>query len=422
MAYNASGNRRPQITVTHDQLQNSESHPSQGALVVGGGHGALAIARSLGRRNIPVWVVVDELRLVLSSRYVRGHLRWPGPMAARERADFLVEMARRHGLEGWVLIPGSGAATELIALHREILAPVFKFSTSSVGVLREALDKRLSYALAERCDVDHPPTFYPRDGYDLMRLEVAFPAILKPSVQSGWNALIRAKAWKLRNRDEMLRRYGEARAMIDAESIMIQDFIPGGNEHQYSYAALCRDGEPLANLTARRLRQYPVEFGRTSSLVETIELPEVESEARRLLSELAFTGLVEVEFKRDLRDGKLKLLDINPRVWRWISLGARAGVDFPYLVYRMARGESIDAVRGVPGVRWMRTATDVPAAARELLRGATSIPAYLNSIKPPIEFSVLAADDLLPAILEWPHLLAASLRRWPFFKGRGISP
>ena len=382
---------------------------------MGGGHGALAIARSLGRRGIPVWVVIDELRLAASSRYVTGCLRWLGGLSSQQQAEYLVEAAGRHRLEGWTLIAGNAASAELMARHREVLAPVFKFCTSSWNVVREALDKRLSYALADRCGVAHPLTFYPQDGNDLMRLEVAFPAILKPSVQAGWNALISAKAWKLRSRDEMIRRYGEARVMMEPRSIMIQDFVPGTNDNQYSYAALCRDGVPLASLTARRLRQYPIEFGRTSSLVETIDMPEVESLARRLLSARGFTGIVEVEFKRDPRDGKLKLLDINPRAWRWISLGARAGVDFPYLLYRMARGEAqatVDPIRGVPGVRWVRMSTDVLAAARELWRGSTTFRGYLDSLRPPLEFSVLAADDLLPAILEVPHLIAADARRW----------
>ena len=291
------------------------------------------------------------------------------------------------------------------------MAPVFKFCTSSREVVRDALDKRRSYALAARAGVDPPRTFYPQDVDDLMRLEVDFPAILKPAIKIGWNAFIRAKAWKVRNRDEFLRRYREALLLIEPQSIMVQDLIPGGNENQFSYAALCRDGTPLASLVARRLRQYPVDFGRASSLVETIDLPEVESVARRLLSAMGLTGLVEVEFKRDPRDGNLKLLDINPRPWRWISLGQRAGVDFPYLLYRLSRGEAIDSVNGVAGVRWVRMATDLIAAAREMRRDATTLRGYLNSLRPPLEFSILASDDLLPAILEMPYLIASDFRR-----------
>ena len=305
----------------------------------------------------------------------------------------------------------SDATAEFFARHQAALAPTFKVSTSSSEVVRDALDKRRSYALADRAGIHHPLTFYPRDANDLTELDIDFPVILKPTVKIGWNAFIRAKAWRVRNRDELIRRYREALLMMEPQSIMVQDLIPGGNENQYSYAALCRDGAPLASLAARRLRQYPVDFGRGSSLVETIDAPEVESVARRLLSAMGYTGIVEVEFKRDPRDGKLKLLDINPRIWRWASLGQRAGVDFPYLLYLLARDEAIDPVTAAVGVRWVRMATDVIAAAHEMWVGATTFRGYLTSLRPPLEFSILAADDVLPALLKVPHIIAADFRR-----------
>ena len=396
---------------TH-HLRTSESSPRDGALVIGGGHGALAIARSLGRRGIPVWIAAAEMRLAASSRYVRNSVAWPVSLASQQPAEWIVDWARRSRLEGWTLIAGNGASAELIARHAEMLAPVFRFSTSSLEAVRDALDKRRSHALADRVGVAHPRTCYPQDAEDLKRLAIDYPAILKPSVKDGWNALIRAKAWKVRHRDELLLRYREAVSMVAPESIMVQEFIPGENANQYSYAALCRDGIPLASLVARRLRQYPVEFGRSSSLVETIDLPEVESAAGLLLRAMSFTGIVEVEFKRDPRDGALKLLDINPRPWRWMSLGYRAGVDFPYLLYRLARGEAVEPVRGVAGVRWVRMATDLLAGAQEIWHGATTPRGYLNSVRRPLEFSILACDDLLPSVLEIPHLIAADFRRF----------
>jgi len=393
-------------------LLRSETTAREGALVLGGGHGALAIARSLGRRGIPVWIVAGELRVAASSRYVKGCLPWPAALASQPQAEYLVAMAHRHRLERWALMAGSDTSAELMARHQDLLAPAFQLATSPLEVVRDAIDKRRAYALADRVGVEHPHTYYPQDADDLMRLDIEFPAILKPAVKERWNAFIRAKAWKVRNRDELMRRYREALPMIEAASIMVQELIPGGNDNQFSFAALCRDGVPLASLVARRLRQYPVEFGRCSSLVETLDLPEVETAACRLLAAMRFTGIVEVEFKRDPRDGNLKLLDINPRVWRWISLGHRAGVDFSYLMYWLSRGESVDPVRGVAGVRWVRMATDVLAAASGLWQGSMTLRGYLDSLHPPREFSILAADDPLPALMEIPHLIAADFRRF----------
>src|SRR5262249_60589595 len=112
---------------------------------------------------------------------------------------------------------------------------------------------------------------------------------------------------------------------------------------------------PVATLVARRARQYPVEFGYTSTFVETVDCAAVEAAGHRYLASLDYTGLAEVEFKFDPRDQRYKILDVNARIWTWCALGDRVGTDFPHVQWRLALGETIAPVRagrpraGVPG-------------------------------------------------------------------------
>jgi predicted ATP-grasp superfamily ATP-dependent carboligase len=198
---------------------------------------------------------------------------------------------------------------------------------------------------------------------------------------------------------------------------MIQEIISGGGESQFSYTALCRDGQPLASLTARRVRQIPMDFGRASTFVETIEDTATSTTAIRLLQELRYTGIVEVEFKRDPRDGKLKLLDINPRVWGWHSLCGSAGVDYPYLQWLLTLGQPIPGTKVAVGARWVRMSTDAPTAIREILRGRLSLRDYLRSIRSPLSTAIYAPDDPLPGVLEIP-LLAYMLGKRVISGGR----
>src|SRR2546425_864839 len=117
------------------------------------------------------------------------------------------------------------------------------------------------------------------------------------------------KGWVLFPTDD------EAVALLAPEMILIQEFVPGWGETQFSYAALCLDGRPLAWLVARRARQFPMDFGRFSTYVETVDEPGIIEPSIRLLGSIRYTGLVEIEFKRDPRDGRYKVLDVNPRVW-----------------------------------------------------------------------------------------------------------
>jgi predicted ATP-grasp superfamily ATP-dependent carboligase len=314
----------------------------------------------------------------------------------------LLELAERHQLEHWVLFPTSDESAALLSKFHSTLSPRFRVSTPTWDVLRWAYDKRLTYRLAAEQQVDCPSTFYPANEAELESAPFDFPVILKPATHAVMSRFTADKAWPAANREELLARYREARELIAPDEILIQERIPGAGESQFSYAALCREGKPVASLTARRTRQYPIDFGYSSSFVETFDVPAIEAPSQRLLSGMRYTGLVEIEYKLDARNGRYKLLDINPRLWTWSTLGARAGVDFPHLLWQMMLGKPMRKRTVDSGVRWVRMSTDVPAAIHEMIRGRLSLGSYWGSLRGPVEFALMAADDPLPGLLDLP--------------------
>ena len=110
----------------------------------------------------------------------------------------------------------------------------------------------------------------------------------------------------------------------------------------------------------------------------------------------------EVEYKFDARNGRYKLLDINPRLWTWSPLGGRAGMDFPYLLWKMMQRMPLARQTAPAGVRWVRMSTDVPAALQEMLRGRLNLGSYLRSLRGPLQFALVSADDPLPGLMDLP--------------------
>ena len=383
-----------------------------GAIVTGSDYRALALVRSLGRKGIPVLVLMhgDDL-LAARSRYATMQLPFEAG-TEMQRAARALDLADELQLDGWVVFPTDDEAAAMIGRQHESLAERFVLTTPPWEVLRWAYDKRLSYRLAQSLAVPYPRTWTAAQVLELgYEIELPFPLIIKPAIKEEFNPLTAAKAWQVEDRDELRARLTEAAEMVDCDLLLLQDTIPGNGAAQFSYAALCEEGRVLASVTARRTRQYPADFGRASTFVETIEQPQVAELSQQLLKEMRFSGLIEVEFKRDPRDDELKLLDINPRVWGWHSLCQRAGVDFPYLAWRLAQGLSVPASEAELGVRWIRFSTDFPTAVREIARGRLPAGDYVRSLRGPRAQAIFARDDPWPGLVELPMLIATLIRR-----------
>ena len=382
-----------------------------GALVVGGDYRGLGVVRSLGRRGIPVWVLhTPSERLAATSRYASRRLRWPGREEPARAVERLMELAKACDLDRWLLVPTADETALLLARHHAELSTRFVVSTPAWDVFRWAYDKRLTHRLADEVGVDRPRTCVLADRDVAAALRLPFPLVLKPAVKPRPDVL-RVKAWRADDRAELLRAFDVAAPLVEPGALMAQELIPGDGRSQLSFAALCDRGEVVAGVAARRTRQYPMDFGRASTMVETLHDEAVEASARLLLSRLGLTGLVEAEFKRDERDGSLRLLDLNARVWGWHSLGARAGVDFPHLLWRLLRGEHLPAMRGRSGVRWVRMSTDVPTALRLVAGRELSPSAYIHSLRGPREAAIFARDDPVPGLVEVTLLLQVAVGR-----------
>jgi len=375
---------------------------------MGADYRALGVARSLGRRNIPVWVIKQGGHLVAAaSRYVRRRVSWPEGEDA-EKIDFLLDLSVKNGLKDWALIPTDDYTVTLASVYQDLLSKQYLVTVPRWEKLRWACDKRLLRDLAEGLGIHQPWTRCISAEEDLADVDCPFPVILKPAVRLKPSSLAIPKAWRADDREALFRRFKEATSLVPAEDLIIQEVVPGGGEAQFSYAALCKDGFPLASVVARRLRQYPRDFGQFSTFVETISEPQIAEPAERLLAATRFTGLVEVEFKKDLRNGQFKVLDINPRVWGWHTLCGPAGVDFSYLLWLLAKGQPVPHLRGRAGKRWIHASADLRVAIGGILSGDFSLVSYLRSLRGPLESAIFSWDDPAPALLDLP-LFACSM-------------
>jgi len=150
--------------------------------------------------------------------------------------------------------------------------------------------------------------------------------------------------------------------------------------------------------------------------------PNAVAHAEKLLTSLNWHGVAMVEFKRDNRDGSLRLMEINARFWGSLQLAIDAGVDFPRLLVEIAQGRH-PALAGHYriGVRSRWFWGDLDALLQILLRSRTSLnlpeshPGRLKSLWDFIQFwdrntreEIFRMDDPRPFLLESRRWLTGS--------------
>ena len=371
-----------------------------GAVVVGGDFQGLGIVRSLGRRGIPVYVIDDEFNISHFSRYTSRSIKVPDLHDGQKVVETALNVGRKFDLKDWVLYPTRDETVAAFSRYRSQLAEFFRVPTPDWDSIQWAWDKRNTYCLAEKLGIPTPRTWYPKVMSELDALEAELPLAIKPAIKEHFVYATKAKAWRADTLGELRERFSEALRLVGPGEAMIQELIPGDGRQQFAYCAFFKDGKAIGSMTARRRRQHPSEFGRASTFVETIDQPLLEAYSERFLRDINYYGLAELEYKLDPRDGQYKLLDVNARTWGYHTLGQRAGVDFPYLLFSDQLGESLQTCRARVGVKWIRLVTDLVTGLIEIKRGNLDWKGYVRSL---ISFdieSVFSRDDPLPAVIE----------------------
>ena len=314
----------------------------------------LAVTRSLGRAGVPVLGLDDERGgLGQHSRHLAGLGLVPGPTVdgGAALADHLEALGPSFA-ERPVLMPTNDDWVLALARHRERLEPHYRYPFADYDVVQRALSKTDLYRACQALGVEIPQTWYLDEGRspEQVATEVAYPCVLKPDDSRGFYGAFRAKVFVVDTPAAFVERCAAAAAY--GLTLVAQRWIgtePGGFWSVASY--LSPGGAPRGVFTGRKLEQWPPDFG-TSCLADARWDPQIADAGVRVLQALGYHGISEIEFVRDAATGRLLLLDVNTRAWKWVGLPVAAGVDLPLLAYRDAVGDGFDSGPQRDGARW----------------------------------------------------------------------
>jgi predicted ATP-grasp superfamily ATP-dependent carboligase len=194
---------------------------------------------------------------------------------------------------------------------------------------------------------------------------------------------------ELRSRDEELVRVDRA--------LVIQEMVLGPDENHVDYHALVDGaGKLRGEFAGKKLRV-------------SIDPSEVSQIGRFVLERLGFRGMANMNFKRDDRDGRLYLLELNPRFSNWTGVDIACGIDFAVLYYMACIGTPYDAPsRYGLGKRWLNFAADRESMKVYARKGTRGWPRWAWSIARSSSWSLYAPTDPGPADV---HLRRTDRRR-----------
>lgn len=329
-------------------------------VVFGATEMAMAIGRSLAPRGIRVFAIHFDRRKPLAA-YSRNLRFVQGPDLEQEEAvlAFLQQFAVRFR-GPVVLIPAQDQAVLFMQRHRAALSSLYRFHVWDSELLLKCGSKRGLRQVAEQFQLPVPRTTTPQSAADIAPAiaYVGLPCIVKPEFTELWctpqarELGLNQKAVSISSTAELEDLY--ARSERVGAKVVIQQMIVGPDADHMSYTAFVTpDGSIAAELVARKLRISPPHFG-IGCFLETVQMDDAVALGRGIVQRLGFRGFVSLQLKRDERDGKLYLIEINLRFPVWIGLPIASGVDYPWLYYQTCVDGSCAPVRQVRvGTRWM---------------------------------------------------------------------
>lgn len=237
-------------------------------------------------------------------------------------------------LYGHIIFACGDDAIEFLAHHRQELEAHYVLDDYVPELQNAMLDKKRTLELAQSVGVPTPNFWAIHDIDDVKKIrgQIQFPAIVKPIYSHKFRQVFDCKLFIIDDSFDELEEKADL-VLKKGLEIMIVEMIPGPDALLCShYTYIDKSGRELYQFTKRVVRRYPVNCGGgTYHFTEWI--PEVAELGRKFFKGIHFRGIGNIEFKRDTRDGKLKVIEVNARFTQVQELLVKCGMPIDLIVY-----------------------------------------------------------------------------------------
>jgi predicted ATP-grasp superfamily ATP-dependent carboligase len=381
-----------------------------GAIIIEGHVQGLSNTRALGEAGIPVVVVDMHNCIAKHSKYCTAFYQCPD-FQSEEFIDFLVDLALKENLEGWALIPSNDHIVFNLSQNLERIQQHFKTLAPAPDLLVRIYNKQQLLEAAEKVGVPYPKTYYP-DTPVLDSFNLGFPVITKGKYGLTFYKTFGRKVYFASDETQLKEQLQMIADKVDLGTAFVQEIIPDvGTNKTISYTAFSVEGEVKTYWIGQKLREHPWTFG-TATFTESIHNDKVKSYSEKLLKELKYTGVCEVEFLYHPDEKAYMLIEINPRTWLWVGLAKANGINHALYAYNYLNGIASDYPETyAAGLKWRNFWTDSVYSMMAMAKGKIGPGAYFKSLNGNVVPAVRSKDDPKPFRAMTRMLFALAARR-----------
>lgn len=341
-----------------------------GVVIIDGHVQALALIRSLGEQNIPVFIVdKNSFGVARFSKFCKKFFKSPDYLSA-EFVPFLMELGKSQNLHNWLLLPCDDHIVKSISQNKKILETLYKVITVNEEVLSQIINKRKLFELSEESGLPIIKTVYPTHWHLSSEFlqNLRFPLLVKGIEGQTFYRKTSKKAFKTNNLSELNQVLINLKSSLSLEEIMIQEMIPLSDENKViSCSVFAIKGEVKSYWIGQKIREHPIYFG-TATCSKSIYNEDVLNLAKSIIKGLNYEGVCEIEFIQDLRDEKYYIIEINPRTWLWVGLAKACGVDYAKMMYHHVNNIEIEYPQKYEvDVYWKNEITDFVFTVKDVI-------------------------------------------------------
>lgn len=363
--------------------------------------GGLAIMRSLGTHGVPLYGVdADPNAPGMLSRYCKQRIVCAFDENRPERfLEALLKIGEEIGRTS-ILIPTSDETAVFVTDHAEALSRWFIFPRNAPSLMRQLISKKGMYELVARHGVPTPFTLFPEriEEVEAALPHVKFPLMLKGVYGNRLQARNKKKMVVVHSPKELIAQYQE----MDEPgfpNLMLQEYIPGGDDQIFIFNGYFNQTSDCPiGFTGFKIRQAPIHVG-CASLGECRWNETVAKITTDFMKAIGYRGILDIGYRFDPRDGKYKVLDINPRVGQAFRLFvAENDMDVVKALYLDLTGQQQPVVTPREGRRWMIEDFDLISSFHYHQEGTLNFRQWVRSFKGVEEAAWFSWKDPYPFV------------------------